>query len=105
MDYVPGLVVFGLTIGTMRHLLHSWKTMDNLPKSLQWAGRRREVFSRARACIREMFAGLQSLISGYDQVRQLCFHDLVCEARQVRTCSIARTVDRLWSRIPGSGLR
>ena len=68
MDYLSYLIVVGLTVSTMSHLLYSWKTMSSLPKSLPWAGRRQEVFSRVRACVRELFDGLGSLRSGYDEV-------------------------------------
>lgn len=77
IEWLLGLIALGFTISASSHLLFSWKTIGNFPKSLKWAGRRDETFSRTRACIRELFAGLRSLNSGYDRVRSLGQHPKV----------------------------
>ena len=42
--------------------------MSTVPHSVPWAGVRREMFSKTRACVREFTAGLQTLKAGYEQV-------------------------------------
>ena len=64
-----GLLGMGFVINVVRHLFVSWKNLYIFPNSMPWAGTRsNEWFPKARACARELFAGLNSLGAGYDQV-------------------------------------
>lgn len=49
-------VILGLALVT---------SVQRLPPTLAWAGKRNEVFASARACIREYTAGLTTMLSGY----------------------------------------
>ena len=68
MNFLYLLVFGGFTVSTITHLLQSWRSMTNVPVSMKWAGGRNKVFPNARACVREVFAGLQSLNLGYNKV-------------------------------------
>lgn len=68
MDYLLLFMAVGFTVGTVRQLLQSWRTMSSVPASIEWAASRKEIFPNVRACVREVFAGLNSLTTGYDQV-------------------------------------
>lgn len=62
-----------LSLGVLLYLGRTWPASSRLPASINWAGRRNEVFSKARACVREFTAGLRTLAEGYATVCQL--HD------------------------------
>ena len=49
-------------------VLRSLRNLRQLPKSLRWADQRDESFSKIRACVRQPFAGLRTLGSGYAKV-------------------------------------
>ena len=49
-------------------LVHSRVATRKVPPSVPWAGLERGSFSKTRACIRELTAGLRTLKIGYDQV-------------------------------------
>ena len=68
MELVPGLIITALTIALVKSVLHSWRSIGSFPVSLKWAGCRQELFSRTRACVRELTAGLRSLNAGYHDV-------------------------------------
>lgn len=55
MDYLSLLILLALTFGVVSKFFDSWRTMTRIPQSIKWAGRRRQLFSRARACGRELF--------------------------------------------------
>ena len=61
-----GIITIFVTI--LMCFLHSWMVMSTVPHSVPWAGVRREMFSKTRACVREFTAGLQTLKAGYEQV-------------------------------------
>lgn len=71
MEYLTGFIILGMSIGIVKHLLSSWNTISDIPESLHWAGRRNEVCSRARACVRELLAGHRTMASGYNEVSGL----------------------------------
>lgn len=49
-------------------LVDSKIVMNKVPQSVPWAGLRREVLSKTRACVREVTAGLRNLNIGYNKV-------------------------------------
>ena len=53
---------------TLIYLAHIKVMMAKVPQSVPWAGLRKEVFSRTRANMRELTAGLRTLKIGYNQV-------------------------------------
>ena len=53
---------------TLIYLAHIKVMMAKVPQSLPWAGLRKEIFSRTRANMRELTAGLRTLKIGYNQV-------------------------------------
>jgi hypothetical protein len=50
-------------------LLLSTRVSGVLPDSLPWTGRRQEVFSKTRACLRQYIRGFADLQNGYLKVR------------------------------------
>ena len=68
---LQGLLVTAVTLGITRNLFLTWRGIRIFPESLPWNGRREEYLSRLRACVREFFAGFETLKAGYDKVRIL----------------------------------
>ena len=68
---LQGLLVTAVTIGIVRSLILTWKTIHMFPESIQWIGLRKERLSRLRVCGREMFAGLRTIQAGYEKVGAL----------------------------------
>lgn len=71
-----GLLFFGFGALVLSYWIffsfsRSGPAFSNLPRSIHWAGRRKEIFSRTRACIREFASGLQTLKDGYATVNLL----------------------------------
>ena len=62
------LGIIGFTLGLFGVLFDSLRKLNQLPHTLHWAGRRDQIFSKLRACIRELFAGFTSYESGYAKV-------------------------------------
>ncbi|PZD24822.1 CypX, Cytochrome P450, partial [Pyrenophora tritici-repentis] len=66
MELVLGTTAFlVLLMATCLYLLRSTKHTPQLPDTLPWVGCRDEVFSRTRACIRELTNGDRTRIDGY----------------------------------------
>lgn len=63
-----GLIVIA---GVCRQLVLTWRRMCSIPSSMNWIGRKKEVFPTLRACVREMLTGLRSMKAGYFKVRTL----------------------------------
>lgn len=59
------IVVFALMLFCLRY---PPKASSRLPDSLQWAGRRDEIFSLTRAYLRGFFAGVEVIKEGYVKV-------------------------------------
>ena len=68
MEIFPNLVIILLSVITVVCIAHSKFVMSKVPQSVPWAGRRVELLSKTRACIREFTAGLRTLKIGYNQV-------------------------------------
>ena len=68
METLPSFVIALVFVITAVCLIHSKVVMSKVPQSVPWAGLRKEVFSKTRACIREVTAGLRTLKIGYNQV-------------------------------------
>lgn len=66
-----GLGALILGLGVFFSLSRSGPASSYLPGSIPWAGRRKEIFSMTRACIREFNSGLQILKDGYATVNLL----------------------------------
>ena len=64
MIALPTLGFLSLALAWLSYSRLPWPVSD-LPSSIPWVGRRNEVFSKLRACIREVFAGLRTLSEGY----------------------------------------
>ena len=68
MDILSSFGMILVSAITLIYLAHFKVMMAKVPQSVPWAGLRKEVFSRTRANIRELTAGLSTLRSGYNQV-------------------------------------
>lgn len=58
-------------------LFQAWITPQRLPLPKNWVGFRNETFGSVRTCFRESRVGLETMASGYREVR---FPTLVCSA-------------------------
>ena len=91
---------FGMILAsaiTLIYLAHIKVMMVKLPQSVPWAGLRKEVFSRTRANMRELTAGLRTLKIGYNQVAESLL--LVLTLLTADICSSIERVFLGWSRI------
>ena len=61
-------IILVFAIALITHLSHSLGNLTKLPSQLDWADQPHNFLPKARACIRQLFTGLQSLDSGYSQV-------------------------------------
>lgn len=68
---LQGLLVATLIPSIVRNFFLTWRGVHFFPESIHWIGRREELFSRLRACAREIFAGLERMHAGYDKVGAL----------------------------------
>ena len=76
MELILSAVLLTSILVSGLYLLLSSPWSRDLPASLQWAGRRDEMFSATRACLRELKAGDSTLIEGYSKVspaKVMCF--------------------------------
>ena len=60
-----------VSVVTLIFFVHSRVATSKVPLLVPWAGLQRGVFSKTRACIRELTAGLRTLKIGYDQVSEV----------------------------------
>ena len=60
-----------VSLVTLIFFVHSRVATSKVPLSVPWAGLQRGIFSKTRACIRELTAGLRTLKIGYDQVSEV----------------------------------
>lgn len=70
METVLRWVFLVLVIALIAHVWRSWNKFV-FPDSLPWAGTRKQIFSKTRACCREAFVHLNSMKSGYEKVSYL----------------------------------
>ena len=68
MDVIPNFGIILMLMITLIIIIHSQVVRSKVPPSVPWAGLRKEVFSKARACVRELTAGLRTQKLGHDQV-------------------------------------
>lgn len=68
MEATPNFSIILILMITLLLIIHSQVKRNKFPPSVPWAGLRKEVFSKARACIRELTAGLDTQKLGLDQV-------------------------------------
>lgn len=68
MEALPNFLTILVFVVTAVGLVHSTIVMSKVPQSITWAGLRKEVLSKTRACIREVTAGLRTLNLGYSKV-------------------------------------
>ena len=68
MDNISSFSLILASAITLIYLAHFKVMMARLPQSVPWAGLRKEVFSKTRANMRELTAGLRTLKIGYNQV-------------------------------------
>ena len=71
MAIILSAITILMSIVTLILFVRSQVATTKVPPSVPWAGLRRGVFSKTRACIRELTAGLRTLKIGYDQVCQV----------------------------------
>ena len=68
--YLWSLWGLGSIVLSLGSIAYCWSTTTSrFPASIPWAGARNEVFSRPRAWIRELSAGLTTVHEGYFTVR------------------------------------
>ena len=91
---------FGMLLAsaiTLIYIAHIKIMMAKVPQSVPWAGLRKEVFSKTRANMRELTAGLSTLKIGYNQVAKSLL--LVLTLQTADNCSSIERVFLGWSRI------
>ena len=71
MDTFASSGIILMSVITLMCFIHSKVVMSKVPPSVPWAGLRKEVLSKTRACLREFKAGFRTLNSGYNQVFEL----------------------------------
>ena len=97
MDILSSLGMILVSAITLIYLAHFKVMMAKVPQSVPWAGLREEVFSRTRANIRELTAGLSTIRSGYNQVLESLL--LILTLLTAFICSSTERVSLGWPRI------
>ena len=70
MDILSSFSMILASAITLIYFAHIKYMMARVPQSVPWAGLRKEIFSRTRANMREVTAGLRTLNIGYNQVSE-----------------------------------
>ena len=70
MDRLSSFSMILASAITLIYFAHIKVMMAKVPPSVPWAGLRKEVFSKTRANLREVTAGLNTLKIGYNQVAE-----------------------------------
>ena len=97
MDILSSFGMILVSAITLIYLVHFKVMMAKVPQSVPWAGLRKEVFSRTRANIRELTAGLSTIRSGYNQVLESLL--LILTLLTAFICSSTERVSLGWPRI------
>lgn len=76
---LESLFIAAAVLSVLRNLILTWANLNRLPRSLPWMGRRDEYFSRIRACGRELFNGIETIIAGYNEVSVSPYATSICD--------------------------
>lgn len=91
MEATPNSITILLSVIAVVYLVYSEYAVSTVPQSVPWAGRRNEVLSKTRACLREVTAGLRTLKDGYNQVSEPFSFTLA-----LLTVSVCSSVERVY---------